>query len=1048
MPEPLEREVIFDIAPALSSLSDLDDAFQKSADNLRTIMGDALEAGLSGGQVSDIDASQVGEAVSSAIEDGADTPAVISDTDASAVESGVADAVVAGADEPAVVHGDASEVSDAIDAAVTSSDNEVVLQGNADEVASALNDAIGSVDTNVDVTASVTADTSDAEQSIEDLADLAANLDAEIPVTADTTEAQKNIEGLGQSAEGSSEGVGVLAGAVGGLTGKISSAGEEIGGGFGGALEAIGPAGIAAAGGVLVGTEALKKFTEIGAEVIGVEQQFAATFGDFGKDVEEIDVGGLNDDLRELAISLGVNDEAALSAATRAGALFKTFGAGAKEAAEFTKNLTAAAAVITSVNPAAGDLTTVLQSLTTAVATGRTRGLKRLGIEITPAEIEEAANAIGKTTDSLTATEKQAIFVDQIMTQLKGNFGDFGDEIATRQKNAQVQLAATRERIRNVIEEFSVQVAPPILDAIQELTPALESLIPLAKFFGKALAEGIKFGVDNLALLIGAIGQTAVALGNFIEAANQIPFVGRAIPDDVGDKIRDWGHGALESAQNMHDGAHAAADFSVSATGAGSAAEGAAGGIDGMGTAAGELTPEMQAANDALNAYVDTAVGKLPTATSAVETFGSSVSKAYGDVASAATDGGKKLGDAQDALAAASDPQRFVENLQAQAQAVRDWRVSLETISDAGFGDLLSTLIDAGPEQGAQLAASLAQGIRDGKPDVAKAAEEAIGTLRSEVDATGVFISGPGATTIRNATGLAADAGTLGWTERFKLQNAAATEADAAQALLVERGKAISTITGDAADQASVAYAEKFLIRNPTGKEVTATEDTITGSSVPGDAGTLGTDASGQYGAGLDLKTPTSAATQQAAQTLLTPGGQLQVAALSAGRSVGQSFTAGIAEGIANPLETGRAKGAARALVDAVEGAAREQAHSTSPSKLFAELGADLVAGLAIGIAEDDSAARAMRESINQVSSVISDASLPSLAVGGTGTLAPSVGANVAGTQTNSFNFDVTVNVDGNMTQTQARTIGAQIADSAQVELLRRNVVARVRAAV
>lgn len=1046
MPEPLVREVELDTGPALSSLRDLDQEFVRSAQAMREEFTRALDEAFSAPvAIDNVDASEVGTAVEAAVQDGGDTPVVITDTDATVVESGISEAIVAGADQPAVVTGDASEVTDAIDGAITAAGTDITLSGDASEVTATLEDAISIVDTDVPITASVTADTSQAEADIEDLEGLANSLDAEVPVTADTAEAQKNIEDLGSSAEGASGGVGVLSGAVGGLTSQLHGAGEEVGGAGGGALSALGPEAIAAAGGVLIATESLKKFTEIGAEVIGVEQQFAATFGDFGEEVEHVDVGGLNTDLRELAISLGVNDEAALSAATRAGALFQTFGAGRQEAAGFTKELTGAAAVLTSVNPAAGDLTTILQNLTTAVATGRTRGLKRLGIEITPAEIEAGAAAIGKTTESLTATERQAIFVDQIMQQLNGRFGDFGDEIAKRQQNAQVQLAATRERIHNVIEALAVQIAPPILDVIQSLTPLIEGLIPLATTFGKALAFGIKIGVDQLALLIGGLGDAAIAIGNFIEEANQIPFVGRAIPDDVGDKIRDWGHGAVQTASQMHEGVTAATDFNAAASETGDAGAAGAAGMNLMTDAATELTPAQQEAADAVKQFVDGSISALPTSSAAFDAWSKGVNDAFKKVGEAGDKGPKEVKKALDELTAAADPQRLIENIQGQIQGIGKFQQNLQTLITGGFGNVVRFIAEKGPEVGGALAQALVD-----NPANAAALNTTLGDLDTAFTGYKSFIETQGGPIVTAATAEQARQAAAAYSQNLLLTPGVQQQIAESQKIIADLGNGVTITAGEAAQRTSDAWSEKFQTKPHTEAEMTGAEDAVTGSTIPGDAGAVASDASGTYGTNLDLSTPTSAGMQLAAQTLLTGDGKLQVAALSAGRSVGSSFTAGIAEGIDNPLNTAKAKGAARALVDSIEAAARDQAHSSSPSKLFAELGADLVAGLAIGMVTDNTAVLAAQQVIDDVSNVINDASLPSLALGADGAVSPQAAASFAsgGSQTNSFNFDVVVNVNGAVSATQARTIGAQIADSAQVELLRRNVIARVRAAV
>src|SRR4029453_2872805 len=104
-----------------------------------------------------------------------------------------------------------------------------------------------------------------------------------------------------------------------------------------------------------------------------------------------------------------VDDEAIAALDARAGSLLQTLGFSQEQAAGMTSDLNSMAAVISATNPGLGSMATVLQKLTQSVGRGRPPGPQTLGIDITKDEIEQRANAIGKTTDQLTGAEKATI---------------------------------------------------------------------------------------------------------------------------------------------------------------------------------------------------------------------------------------------------------------------------------------------------------------------------------------------------------------------------------------------------------------------------------------------------------------------------------------------------------------------------------------------------------------------------------------------------------------------------------------------------------------
>jgi hypothetical protein len=829
----------------------------------------------------------------------------------------------------------------------------------------------------------VDADTGDAEAALEDIEGLADGIDIDIPVNVDTTGAQESISDLGQESESGAAGLGILQGAASGLTEELTSA-ANTSGAAGGALSSIGPAGIAAAGGIAIGTKAFSDFVDTGVEVLGITQQFADTFGDFQGVVEDVDVHGLNTDLKELALQLGVDDEAMLSAASRAGGLLQTFGATQEQAAEMTKEIAASAAVITSVNPAAGDLTDVMTRLTQAVATGRARGLKNLGLDVTPEEIEARANAMGKTTDALTATEKQAITLSIITDQLTGKFGDFGDEVSQRSKNAAVEMESAQERFKNLKEELSVQVALPVMESIAELAPMIEDLAPLARLAGQGIAGAFRIALVPIQATIAILGLSARALGEFIEMANKIPFVGRAIPDDVGDKLIAWGKGAESSAQNMNSATASAQGLTTAAGQAGAAGEAGAVGVDALGDAAAGTATSIPPATQALIDFTSASVSSWPTATAAVESYQSGAEAALKAVSDAAKNHGEGMAEAQAQVNAATNPQTFINNLEAQRVAMVNWRTSLATIAGAGFGDLLEQLIQAGPEQGALLAQQFAAGIASGQPQVAAAANQTIGAYQAEINNTARWIADTGAPAVADATGHAAGSATDAWESQLGFAEPAAEETKAA-------GAAISLNAPFGAAQAA------------GGK----TSSGFTGGFNP---------------------VPGVSATMNGMQSTFGPGGVVPLynAAYSGGYYVGGGFDTGFADGIRGGKW--RVTDAASEVANAAKTAAANTLGAHSPSTVMYGLGLDAATGFANGLAAGQ---RMVAGASAGLASVVS----PNARLGASG-----------GSSTGGGNISIVTHVSGAVTPEMASAIGDRVGAGVARQLLRRDVVQQVRA--
>lgn len=783
MAEVLEREIRFDIAPALSSLQDLDSAFEQ--------LFARVEAGL-----------------------------------ASAVQSG-------------------------IDQGLAGETAEVDVSANVDE---AQGDIAGLEGGEVDVP--VVAETEEASADVDAFVGEAEANEVSIPVTVETGDAETQLDSLSGSASGTTDSFSALDAATAGATQKLIGAGAGAEGAAGG-LAAVSAGTIGATAGVGAVVVGLGALVKTGADVLEVTQQFDNTFGRFGARVKQIDVAGLNTSLEELSLSLGTDDEALLAATSKAGAFAQTLGLSQQQAADFAERVVALGAEVSSVNPALGDIDTVVGRISQTLARSP-GGLGRLGLDVDPARIEQLANSIGKTTDELTKGEK-ASFAAQ--AALEG-VGDVSDDVARRQGNAGVIIRSTVERFQDLIEEVAVPVAVPVLNAIQDFAPILQSLIPVARIFGEVIGFALRAAIAQLASFASIIGSVVAGIGDFINSANDIPFVGKLIGDDLGGKVKDFGVGleeasqqALEAARNTKGMASAGDELSQST-------EQAEGGLQGMATAeeiAGRAAEESQ---KQVEAFVSSATGALPQLADALSAFNSGIDEATSGIASAqdaaksanekaaqdvadarkgvvdaqaqaaddlakgqrdaaekiakaqadgdekirlaanvssealaearkqaaeglkkaqdaaadasasqaeaaaqrvadaqgkvaeanaavvstAAEGEKEIADAQDRLAQAADPQRFIDNLAQQTLAIASFQGNLQKLLDAGLTNLAEFIATQGPEAGAALAQSF---VND--PELAKTAERTVAGFKTVSDDAAAFLTNVAAPQIQSA---------------------------------------------------------------------------------------------------------------------------------------------------------------------------------------------------------------------------------------------------------------------------------------------------------
>lgn len=379
----------------------------------------------------------------------------------------------------------------------------VPVEGDTEQLASDL-DALDAPQ----LVADVLADTTQAES---ELNALEAPTDVVIQVEANTTQAEASLAGVGDAAASSTGGVGELNRGVEGLSASLTLV-EGSGQGVLDFIGQLGPAGEAAAVGigVLAGVTGVLFAQAIEAQ--GVTDAFNRTLGSLGTEVRTVDVAGLNTDLADLAIALGSDDEAALNAAQKFAQLGQAAGASGDQIDTTTGQIAALAANARATNPALGDLASIQDGLSRALARGG-RFVGQYGISLTGAEIEARALAdTGKTTAAeLTQFEKvaagAAIATDRLGSSIEGNVSGALDDSA-------VSFARLQEEFKNTIEQLGQPFIVPVLDL-------LESAAPLALAFVGALADVSEALLPLAQAAIEAAGPFVQLFSDQITAAAQ-----------------------------------------------------------------------------------------------------------------------------------------------------------------------------------------------------------------------------------------------------------------------------------------------------------------------------------------------------------------------------------------------------------------------------------------------------------------------------------------------------------------------------------------------
>lgn len=801
-------------------------------------------------------------------------------------------------------------------------------------------DALDAVTTPVEVEADTTTLTSQVDDAL-----AGATIDP-VVVDADTAPAEAAISDLGGAADeaagstselgGSVTGLDAAAGLAQGNVSGLQDAVTGLGGSAGPAVAAV--ATVAAAIGVF--------FTE-GIEAVGATERFDSALGDLAARVNQVNVGNLNTDLSDLALSLGSDDDALRQTAASFFQLGTAAGASRDDVARSTEQLIALSARAVALNPTLGGVEDVAGRMGQALSRGG-RFAAQFGIDISTAEVQSRALAdTGKATASeLTFYEKAAAGA-AIATEKYGS--TLRETIEQGSKNSLVTLERIKQTLRENIEALGTPVVAPILDV-------LEDAIPIATLAGQVLASVGTAGIGPLGAALHAVTPLVEVLSDVLTA--------------LGPELTSVAAGAAV-------GAVAFGPF---------------------GAAVGALLPILQAVDPELASVASTvavgfavggpwgaAIGGVVGLASALFDSGEAARLSAEDIKGfgRATDAALLAMARQIAVLQREAPQFIKDGLQKPLDQVK--QVAEENVGTAQR--LGAAFVQVGLITQSQLNNALGEATRAEQQlqadteastaamDAQKATVEALSSsIATAVPASGEVFD-QYAAKVRSAFGEQATPSVQGFVDAL---NASVGETQAWLAsitgllqaglpglasLVQSQGPGSALVTELANADAQTKALWNTQIENATvgltGMQAQA--DRLSADTASVILGNLGVVAPAAGAAGAQAGTNMGQGFQSSAVPGVMQGVDnaraiftgpvlfgMNLVAQNAGYGVGINLALGIANGIRQ--NTVFIEEAARAAVRDAKAAADKEAQSRSPSLLFAELGENIAAGLALGI--------------------------------------------------------------------------------------------------
>lgn len=220
-----------------------------------------------------------------------------------------------------------------------------------------------------------------------------------------------------------------------------------------------------------------------------------------------------SDDMRKWADNalqtMGLSKMTATQVSSDFGALFKGMGFTIDQSAEWSKELTARVTDLSNFYDTSTDET--INALN-AIVTGQTEPLRKFGINMTQATLQEYAfaNGINKKVSEMTEAEKVQLRYNFVMERTKIAVGTTARESGS----ASAQMAKFKEIVKELGINFGNVLLPVIVPIIEKLNTFLTIIA--------GLNEGTKKTIVTIAMVVATIGPVLLIVGKVAGAISNI----------------------------------------------------------------------------------------------------------------------------------------------------------------------------------------------------------------------------------------------------------------------------------------------------------------------------------------------------------------------------------------------------------------------------------------------------------------------------------------------------------------------------------------------
>jgi hypothetical protein len=266
------------------------------------------------------------------------------------------------------------------------------------------------------------------------------------------------------------------------------------------------------AGGAIAGAFAVEKVVDFARASVTAASDLSESMSKVGV-VFGTAAGGVEQWAKTAATTMGMSTQAALEAASTYGNLAVSLGLPQDQAAQMSTSLTGLASDLASFNNVPVDQ--ALDALRSGL-TGETEPLKKFGVALNQAAIEQEAMALGlkKGNEPLTAAAKAQATYSLIMkstTTAQGDFARTSDGLANQQRI----LAAKTADLQAAFGQLLLPVITALVSALTTyLLPAFEAISSWVSQHGDVvLAAFLGFGTIIAAVLVPSFIAWAAAAG-------------------------------------------------------------------------------------------------------------------------------------------------------------------------------------------------------------------------------------------------------------------------------------------------------------------------------------------------------------------------------------------------------------------------------------------------------------------------------------------------------------------------------------------------------